>query len=74
MKREIIVGVENARVQFRMEIEGAAPDLVKGPDGTLFMLVGRYASPGDRYCYKAVLVTEFNGEVRAWPEYSPLKG
>ena len=76
---EIVIGVEQEpRVQFTLPCgPDGPPTLILLPDGTHIVKVGRYASPGDHYCYQRVDAPArlpASVVVSPWVKYSGLKG
>jgi hypothetical protein len=77
MPRKIIIGVEQEpRVQFSFYLEKSEdlPDMITLPDGSVVVLHGRYASPGDRYSYRRIRVTASVTNVAPWEEHTGLVG
>ncbi len=72
-----IIGVETEpRIQFTIDADPASmPDMIILKNDDQLILVGRYASKGNNYCYKRVLkIHSYSGEVKDWVKYSGLKG
>lgn len=72
---KVIIGVEQEpRVQFSIDVD-ELPDSIQLPDGSLVILQGKYASPGDRWCYRRVRSQMiFAGPVFDWVQYTGLTG
>lgn len=54
-KKTFIACLEQAHVAYEIQWEGErVPDVIGLPNGMLIRKIGKYASPGDRYCFEQI--------------------
>lgn len=76
---KVIIGVEQEpRIQFTLAHEEGykLPDIIKLKDGSLLVLVGKYASPGNKFSYRRAEIRELTSfvEIKPWVQYTKLTG
>jgi hypothetical protein len=73
----IIIAVEDdPRMQFTIDVDASKPpQIIEIKGGQKLILVGKYASPGDKFSYRHISrVYNHCGEIKEWPKYSELTG
>lgn len=63
------------KIAFEIRWDGeSVPHDIKFPDGSLITLVGKYASPGERFCYRRVEPVEVSHAEFTVVSYNKLAG
>lgn len=66
---------QEPKMAFEIQWDGdSIPHDIEFPDGSKIVLVGKYASPGERFCYRRIKPVELNEEDYKIVDFNKLAG
>lgn len=66
---------QSPKMAFEIKWDGdSVPHDIKFPDGSKIVLVGKYASQGERFCYRRIRCVELNEDDYKIVDYHKMAG